>query len=243
MSQLQGAFVLVHGGHAGAWVWDELRALLEHTSLTVDLPGHGIRAGDLATLTIDQCVRAILPELPPDKRLTLIGHSLGAAIVLALADRIAARVAHVVCLAGPVPRPGDSIVASFPFLMRVASRVVMWFSRGEFAQLRRMSEATFFNGIDPGWMKRACERLRNESAALAQEPVRWSGRPPFPAPTSSAKGSRPAFASSSRAHGGKLWPGSEGGVARLLPLRDACESGGVRRDAQPDRTQCQLWSA
>jgi pimeloyl-ACP methyl ester carboxylesterase len=180
MSQPQGAFVLVHGAHAGAWVWDELRPLLENPSLAVDLPGHGARPGNLASLTIEECVRAIVCELPSDKRLILVGHSLGAAIVLPLADRIADRVAHIVCLAGPVPRPGDSIVASFPFLMRVASRVVLRFSGDEFAQSRRMSEATFFNGMDPERTKRACERLKNESAALVQEPVRWSGRPPAP---------------------------------------------------------------
>ena len=106
MSEARGAFVLVHGGHAGAWVWDDLRPLLGLPSLAVDLPGHGSRPGNLATLTIAECVNIIVAELPSDKRVILVGHSLGAAIVLALADQIADRVAHVVCLAGPVPRPG-----------------------------------------------------------------------------------------------------------------------------------------
>jgi pimeloyl-ACP methyl ester carboxylesterase len=180
MTQAQGAFVLVHGGHAGAWVWDDLRPLLDLPSFAVDLPGHGSRPGNLATLTIAECVNTIVAELPPDKRLILVGHSLGAAVVLALADQIADRVAHVVCLAGPVPRPGDSIVASFPLLMRIASRLVLWFSGREFSQSRRMSEKTFFNGMDPARVSRACDRLTKESSALVREPVRWSGRPPAP---------------------------------------------------------------
>jgi pimeloyl-ACP methyl ester carboxylesterase len=149
-------------------------------SLAVDLPGHGSRPGKLAALTIAECVDSIVAELPPDKKLILVGHSLGAAVVLPLADQMASRVAHVVCLAGPVPRPGKSIVASFPFLMRLASRLVLSCSGPEFAQSRRMSEKTFFNGIDPARVSRACDRLTKESSALVQEPVRWSGRPPAP---------------------------------------------------------------
>ena len=180
MNQAPDAFVLVHGGHAGAWVWDDLRPLLDLPALAVDLPGHGSRPGSLGTLTIAECVNAVVAELPPDGRLILVGHSLGAAIVLALADRIASRVAHIVCLAGPVPRPGDSIVASFPLLMRIASRVVLWFSGREFSQSRRMSAKTFFNGMGPDQVSRACDRLTPESAALVQEPLRWTGRPPAP---------------------------------------------------------------
>jgi pimeloyl-ACP methyl ester carboxylesterase len=180
MSEAQGAFVLVHGGYAGAWAWDDLRPLLVLPSLAVDLPGHGSRPGNLATLTIADCVNSIVSELPPDKKLILVGHSLGAAIVLPLGDQIAHRVAHVVCIAGPVPRPGNSIVASYPFLTRVASRLVLWFSGREFAQSRRTSEKKFFNGMDPARVTWACDRLTKESSALAQEPVRWSGRPPAP---------------------------------------------------------------
>jgi pimeloyl-ACP methyl ester carboxylesterase len=180
MGEAQGAFVLVHGGHAGAWVWDELRPKLALPSLAVDLPGHGARPGNLATLTIAECVHSIAEELPPEKQLILVGHSLGAAVVLPLADQIADRVAHVVCLAGPVPRPGESIVASFPFLMRVASRLVLWWSGPEFAQSRRMSEKTFFNGLDGERVSQACNQLTKESSRLVQDPVRWSGRPPAP---------------------------------------------------------------
>ena len=180
MREARGAFVLVHGGHAGAWVWEQLRPLLALPSLAVDLPGHGTRPGNLATLTIAECVHSIAAELPPEKQLILVGHSLGAAVVLPLADQIADRVAHVVCLAGPVPRPGESIVASFPFLMRVASRLVLWCSGPEFAPSRRMCEKTFFNGMDSARVSQACDRLTKESSALVRDPVRWSGRPPGP---------------------------------------------------------------
>jgi hypothetical protein len=39
--------VLVHGGNAGAWVWDLVLPDLEFPALVVDLPGHGKRIGNL----------------------------------------------------------------------------------------------------------------------------------------------------------------------------------------------------
>ena len=178
MDEVRDTFVLVHGGHAGGWVWDEVRHLLALPALAVDLPGHGSRPGDLATLTLATCVREVAADLPATGRLILVGHSLGAAVVLPLADQVADRVAHVVCLAGPVPRPGTSVVDSFPFLMRAASRLVLRLSGPTFAPGRRMSERTLFNGLDPTRAGRACDRLTRESSALVREPVHWSGRVP-----------------------------------------------------------------
>lgn len=178
MGELRGTFVLVHGGHAGGWVWDDVVPLLALPTLAVDLPGHGSRPGDLATLTLTACVREVVADLPATERLILVGHSLGAAVVLPLADQVADRVAHVVCLAGPVPRPGESVVDSFPLLMRVASRFVLTFSGKTFAPGRRASERTLFNGLDPVRAGQACDRLTRESSALVLEPVQWSGRVP-----------------------------------------------------------------
>lgn len=173
-------FVLVHGGHAGSWVWDEVRPHLRWPALAVDLPGHGERPGDLCSLSFAECVRSIRAELPEQPRLILVGHSLGAAVVLALAESLAERAARLVIIAGPVPRPGVSITGSFPFLMRVASRVVLWRSGPVFTQSPRMAERTMLNGLDARRVQVACTRFTAESRSLVLEPLRWSGRPPAP---------------------------------------------------------------
>ncbi|MDB6147809.1 MAG: alpha/beta hydrolase fold [Spartobacteria bacterium] len=173
-------FVLVHGGHAASWIWDDVRPLLHLPSLAVDLPGHGARPGDLRSLCFAECVRSIRAELPGEPKFILVGHSLSAAVVLALADSLRERVAHIVIIAGPVPRPGVSITGSFPWLMRVASRVVLSCSGPVFTQSPGMAKRTMLNGLDAGRAQTACARFTPESRSLVQEPLHWSGRPPAP---------------------------------------------------------------
>ena len=105
MSQSRVMFVLVHGGHAGAWVWDLVRAQSRLPSLAVDLSGHGAREGSLRSLSFAECVRRIRADLPDQQQFILVGHSLGSAVVLALSEEIPERVKHIIILAGPVPGP------------------------------------------------------------------------------------------------------------------------------------------
>ena len=100
--------------------------------------------------------------------------------MLALADALAAKTAHIVVLAGPVPPPGVSITGTFPFVMRIASRIVLAFSGAEFAQSAGMARSRLLNGLDEERVRWACSRFTTESKALVQEPLHWSGRPPAP---------------------------------------------------------------
>ena len=57
-------FVLVHGAGGGADCWDRLLPHLDRAAVAVDLPGRGSRAGvDLASVTLDDCARAILDDV------------------------------------------------------------------------------------------------------------------------------------------------------------------------------------
>ena len=147
MAALPLAFVLVHGGHVGAWVWDEVRSQLQWPSFAVNLPGHGQRQGSVGALTFADRLAATRAELPMNERYILVGHSLGAAVVLPPADELSERTAHVVVLAGPVPRPGGSVFSVFPLMMRLVSQVVMTFSGPEFTQSPRLAESTLLNGL------------------------------------------------------------------------------------------------
>src|SRR5271165_7167369 len=98
--------VLIHGGQVGAWVWDSVRSQLTVPSIAVDLPAHGNRGGKLKGLRVAECVDTVLKEIPSSGRVVLVGHSLGAAIALAVASRATDRIAHLLLIAGMVPRPG-----------------------------------------------------------------------------------------------------------------------------------------
>ncbi|MEW6248325.1 MAG: alpha/beta hydrolase [Nitrospirota bacterium] len=166
--------------HGASWVWDHVRPLLRFPSLAVDLPGHGAKPGDLNSLSYADCVKSIQEELPDQGRFILVGHSLGATVVLALAESLPARIAHLVIIAGPVPRPGRSITDSFPLLIRVASRVVLRSSDPTFPPSPRLAARTMLNGLDRRVVQETCARLTAESRFLVLEPLRWSGRPSVP---------------------------------------------------------------
>jgi pimeloyl-ACP methyl ester carboxylesterase len=104
-------FVLVHGGFHGAWCWDLLIPELErrgHQAVALDLPGHGKRAHEEATLAGYR--DAVVERLEPGD--VLLGHSLGGFIVSVAADAAVDRVRHVVYLAAGLPVEGASMHAS-----------------------------------------------------------------------------------------------------------------------------------
>ncbi|BCB91007.1 alpha/beta fold hydrolase [Phytohabitans suffuscus] len=79
------AVVLLHGQGASGVVWDGVRAALAgYRCVAVDLPGHG-RSGRLPGYPPHAYAAAIAPALPAGP-LTLVGHSLGGMVALALAD-------------------------------------------------------------------------------------------------------------------------------------------------------------
>lgn len=101
-------FVLVHGGFQGAWVWDKVipeLKLLGHGAVAVDLPGHGTRRNETATL---QGYRdTVVDAMHEDD--VLVGHSMGGFVVTVAADAAPEKVKHIVYLAAGVPVEGLSM--------------------------------------------------------------------------------------------------------------------------------------
>ncbi|GAA2037051.1 alpha/beta hydrolase [Terrabacter terrae] len=85
---MRAHLVLVHGSRLASSQWAPQVALLQgQVDLSlVDLPGHGVRAGEDFTLdgcvqAIDESVRGVLPSTP----VVLVGHSLGGYAAMAYA--------------------------------------------------------------------------------------------------------------------------------------------------------------
>lgn len=97
--------VLVHGGTCAADIWDEVLPLLNFPAVAVDLPGRGKNPADLASVTLDDCVAAVLAaaDAAGFRRIALVGHSLGGVTITEAGYRHPERVRSVIYLGALVP--------------------------------------------------------------------------------------------------------------------------------------------
>jgi pimeloyl-ACP methyl ester carboxylesterase len=171
--------VLIHGGQVGAWVWSTVRSQLTAPSIAVDLPGHGNRSGGLKGLGVRDCVDAVVSDLSPTSRVVLVGHSMGAAVALAVAARIPDRIAHIVLIAGMVPYPGAPLLSSFPPVIRLISNVLFRLTP-EFSQPLNIIKTKLLNGMALAQADEAASRFTKESSSLFLDRVDWRSDPAIP---------------------------------------------------------------
>jgi pimeloyl-ACP methyl ester carboxylesterase len=108
-------FVLVHGGWAGGWQWQEVAALLEaagHLAVRPTLTGLGERV-HLANpnIDLDLHVQDILNVLAYEdlRDVILAGHSYGGMVITGVAEQAPDRLQQLVYLDAFVPRDGESM--------------------------------------------------------------------------------------------------------------------------------------
>jgi pyruvate dehydrogenase E2 component (dihydrolipoamide acetyltransferase) len=99
------AVVLVHGFAGSLESWEANQSALARAGYTVaalDLPGHGESSLDVGSGSLDELAGVVLAYMDAVgiRRAHLVGHSMGAAACLVVADRAPARV-HSLVLAGP----------------------------------------------------------------------------------------------------------------------------------------------
>jgi len=106
--------VLIHGAFTGGWIWRRVLPLLRREGFEVHAPtltGFGERSHLLSretgpALTMQDLTNFVFHENL--RGFVALGHSLGGAAALALAERMPERVRGVVLLDGLVPAPGES---------------------------------------------------------------------------------------------------------------------------------------
>ena len=110
--------VLIHGAAHSAACWDPTVADLASRApdlrvLPVDLPGHGAAPGDLRTLTVGQCVDAVVEEIERARldEVVLVAHSMGGLTAPGVVARLGQdRVVRLVLIAALVPPAGGSVL-------------------------------------------------------------------------------------------------------------------------------------
>jgi len=181
-------FVFVHGGQHTARCWqptlDAMRRVEPEVALlAVDLPGHGDEPGDLANLTIDQCVRSVVRQIDEAgaERVVLVGHSMAGITLPGVTEVLGAdRVAHVVYVACCVPPQGATVMST---LRPPVSWIAAAMSR--FVKVSKPLPAPaakwmFANGMTDAQKRQVVAELVPESAVVTREPVDRSNMPDLP---------------------------------------------------------------
>jgi pimeloyl-ACP methyl ester carboxylesterase len=175
-------FVLVHGASHGAWCWNRLVPELNrlgHEAVPLDLPGHGTRANQAATLSGYR--DAVVEQLAGDD--ILVGHSMGSAVAAVAADARPDLVRHITLLSGPLPVEGQCLsyqstsasvggTAPDDLAESVSQDNTRFTADGSaFYWDRDGAYATFYHDCDENLVDWAAERLVPQVLAPVIEPI------------------------------------------------------------------------
>ncbi|MGH8995319.1 MAG: alpha/beta fold hydrolase, partial [Acidimicrobiales bacterium] len=166
MSEPPEAYVLIHGAHHGAWIWDPLLEHLELPALAVDLPHRG-DTGGLRNLTIAGCAESAIADIRAARfgRVIVVGHSLAGSIAYTIAAQEPDLVAGLVGIAAVLPLPGHrAIVDLWPRGVRWIPTTRLRLRPGGLKAPIRINEqnarrrlandldaAVMFASVDPYW--------------------------------------------------------------------------------------------
>ncbi len=181
-------FVFVHGGQHTATCWQPTIDAMRRTdpdvaSLAVDLPGRRDEPGDLAALTIDQCVSSTIRQIDENgaDHIVLVGHSMAGITLPGVAEVLGAdRVVHMVYIACCVPPQGKTVMSTL-------KPPVSWIA-GAMSRFVKVSKPLpgpaakwmFANGMTDEQKRQVVAELVPESAVITKEMVDRSNMPDLP---------------------------------------------------------------
>jgi pimeloyl-ACP methyl ester carboxylesterase len=176
--------VLVHGGEHAADCWDLIVAELRRQApelrvLAVDLPGHGRKAGDLATATIGEWVDSVVSDVEDAGfgEIVIVGHSMAGVTVPGVVAKLGSpRVREMILATAFVPPQGSAIVDTL-------GGPLAWFARHGAKAGKPMKIPTaaarlvFCNGMTRQQRTFTLSRLYPESVRIVTERADRRGLP------------------------------------------------------------------
>jgi pimeloyl-ACP methyl ester carboxylesterase len=121
--------VLVHGGQHTRACWNPTVEAIHRTQadaqvLAVNLPGHGDEPGELATLTIAQCVESVTAKIRAlnPAQVILVGHSMAGITIPGVAAKLGQdQLRRVIFLACCIPPQGERVVDTLQVPMNIVA--------------------------------------------------------------------------------------------------------------------------
>jgi pimeloyl-ACP methyl ester carboxylesterase len=170
-------FVLVHGGYHASQCWDRLRPLLHGEVRAVDLP-RGPTRRQPPGVALSDWTEAVVEEVDAAtaEQLVVVGHSLAGVFLPAVVAQRAARVAHLVLVAGVVPPEGRTQRQNLPWAGRIGARLQ---TRDGVLRPppRWLARSMFCNDMDRRTREWTLRGLVPEAASVFDEPVFRQGLP------------------------------------------------------------------
>jgi pimeloyl-ACP methyl ester carboxylesterase len=165
-------FVLVHGGFHGAWCWERLIPELGkrgHEAVAIDLPGHGKRVDEEASLAGYRDAVAEVIEGGD----VLVGHSMGGFVVSVAADVAAERLSHVMYLDAGLPIEGQPMTAAGAGDLsgQISSIEVIDDGRRMRFCSNEAATAFFYHDCSPDIAQWACSKLTPQQLAPMMEAI------------------------------------------------------------------------
>ena len=173
------ALVFVHGGSHAGDCWQPTITALEArepgiATLAVDLPGRRAEPGDLATLTIEQCVDSVIAQIDAAglDQVVVVGHSMAGLTIPGVATALGAeRCRRLIFLSCCVPPEGGTVLDTLDGpLKRMAARSVR---KGGVSKPvpSFLAARSFCNGMTKQQKRFSLAHLHPESAGIAGQKV------------------------------------------------------------------------
>jgi pimeloyl-ACP methyl ester carboxylesterase len=176
--------VLVHGGEHAGDCWDLVVAELRCQepglrALAVDLPGHGNKPGDLATVTIADWVDSVVADIEEAGLgdIVIVGHSMAGVTVPGVVAKLgSSRVREMILATAFVPPQGSAIADTLGGPLAVFARRAARIGRPMKIPAPAARWA-FCNNMTAAQRRLTMSKLHAESARVPGEPVDRSGLP------------------------------------------------------------------
>jgi pimeloyl-ACP methyl ester carboxylesterase len=176
--------VLVHGGEHAGDCWDlvlaELRSRApELRALAVDLPGHGRKPGDLATVAIGEWVDSVVGDIEEAGLgdIVIVGHSMAGVTVPGVVAKLgSSRVREMILATAFVPPQGSAIADTLGGPLAIFARRAARIGRPMKIPAPAARWA-FCNGMTPARRRLTMSKLQAESARIPGEHVDRSALP------------------------------------------------------------------
>jgi len=180
--------VFVHGGQHTKRCWEPTINLINSDApqcqtLAVNLPGHGDAVGDLATLSISDCVDEVVDKIQKQapQRVIIVGHSMAGITLPGVAARLgAARIQRMVYVACCIPPQGKRVIDTLHMPMNVVAGLASKLTKVSKPLPKWFASWVFANGATRAQKQFVCSCLCDESTKVTVEPVDRRNYPDVP---------------------------------------------------------------